>query len=148
MNTFPCYPWAAESVQLAAINCTMAHLVAVMHPSIILMLPAASWFHLRPLLVCVCEPSVWAPPVCRINASSEPCPGSTASLHQTSRTVRSKRQSVALNPCSAIWMRKGKQLNWDIIISGVYLRETKRTVIVSLSAATLRECKITQWGRL
>lgn len=30
---------------------------------------------------------MWAPSVCRINASSEPCPGSTASLHQTSRTL-------------------------------------------------------------
>lgn len=34
----------------------------------------------------VCEWSVWALPVCQINASSEPCPGCTASLYQTSRT--------------------------------------------------------------
>lgn len=44
-------------------------------------------FHVR-----VCERSVWALPVCQINASSEPCPGSTASLYQTSRTVHSKWQ--------------------------------------------------------
>lgn len=50
----PCYREAAKSVQLAAINCALAHLFAAMHPSIILTLPAVSWFHLSDSFSCAC----------------------------------------------------------------------------------------------
>lgn len=79
------FPWhfrAAKSDQLAAINCAPAHLFAAIHPSIILTLPAVSWFHLWQLLVCVCVS--WVCGICQcVKLTLHQSPGLGALPHFT-----------------------------------------------------------------
>lgn len=61
-----------KSVGLDAINCSQIDCY-IIHPSIIPVLPAVTWFHLRHLLMLLSNLSVWDLSACQTSASSEPC---------------------------------------------------------------------------